>query len=213
MRQRSRLPDRPLVGRHVTALALVVVGGLALMSCGIPTSGGPTAINKKDVPFQLLSPAGPTVSSTTTPPAVAVPELIFLVAPTQTVAPVTRGVPVSTTLSGTLTDVIEVLLEGPKGNESAEGLQTFLTGTKTRVSAKVTAGIATINFATNPIQVVGANQTLAIAQLVYTATQVAGVTGVVFQIGGEPIEVPTASGATVPGPVDRTSYLPQAPVF
>ena len=133
MKQRSRLPDRPVVGRHVTALALVVVGGLALMSCGIPTSGGPTAINKKDVPFQLLSPAGPTVSSTTTPPAVAVPKLIFLVAPTQTVAPVTHGVPVSTTLSGTLTDVIEVLLEGPKGNESAEGLQTFLTGTKTQM--------------------------------------------------------------------------------
>jgi hypothetical protein len=25
--------------------------------------------------------------------------------------------------------------------------------------------------------------------------------------------VPTASGATVPGPVDKSSYLPQAPVF
>jgi spore germination protein GerM len=126
---------------------------------------------------------------------------------------VSRGVPVSATLSGTLTDVIEALLEGPKGNESAEGLQTFLTGTKTVVSAKVTGGIATINFATNPIQVVGANQTLAIAQIVYTATAVGGVTGVVFQIGGQTEEVPTASGATVFGPVDRTSYIPQAPVF
>ncbi len=38
-------------------------------------------------------------------------------------------------------------------------------------------------------------------------------TGVLFQIAGQPIEVPTASGANVPGPVDRTSYQPQAPVF
>ncbi len=182
-------------------------------ACGIPTTGGPTAISKKDVPFHLLGPASPTTAGSTVPQAVAVPELIFLVAPTQTLAPVTRGVPASTTVAGTLTEVLQALLEGPKGTESASGLQTFLTPAQTQVSAKVTAGIATINFATNPIQVVGANQTLAIAQLVYTATEVSGVNGVIFQIGGQTEEVPTASGATVPGPVDRTSYLPQAPVF
>ncbi len=81
------------------------------------------------------------------------------------------------------------------------------------MSAKVTNGIATVDFTTNPIQVVGASQTLAIAQVVFTATLQPGVTGVLFQIGGQPIEVPTASGATVPGPVDRTSYQPYAPVF
>ena len=72
-------------------------------------------------------------------------------------------------------------------------------------------GVATVDFTANPVQVVGPDQTLAIAQVVFTATQQAGVTGVLFQIGGKPIEVPTASGAQVPGPVDRTSYLPQAP--
>ena len=195
------------------AAGLVLVVCVATAACGIPTTGGPTAISKKDVPFHLLSPARPTASSSTLPQAVAVPELIFLVAPTQTVAPVTRGIPAATTLSATLTEVLEALLEGPKAGESASGLQTFLTPAQTKVSAKVTAGIATIDFATNPIQVVGANQTLAIAQVVYTATQLPGVTGVVFQIGDQPIEVPTANGATVPGPVDRTSYLPQAPVF
>jgi spore germination protein GerM len=60
--------------------------------------------------------------------------------------------------------------------------------------------------------VVGPDQTLAIAQVVYTATQQRGVTGVVFQIAGQPIGVPTASGSQVTGPVNRNSYLPQAPV-
>ena len=31
-------------------------------------------------------------------------------------------------------------------------------------------------------------------------------------IAGQPIEVPTANGVQVPGPVDRTSYVPQAPL-
>ena len=70
----------------------------------------------------------------------------------------------------------------------------------------------TVNFTTNPIQVVGPDQTLAIAQVVFTATQQPGVTGVTFQIAGQPIEVPTANGVQVPGPVDRTSYVPQAPL-
>ena len=82
------------------------------------------------------------------------------------------------------------------------------------MSVAVVGGIATVNFTTNPVldQVVGPDQTLAIAQVVYTATQQSGVTGVVFQIAGQPIGVPTASGVQVPGPVDRTSYLPQAPL-
>ncbi len=84
--------------------------------------------------------------------------------------PVTRDVTIPTTLSATLTEALIQLLEGPTAAESNGGLQTFLR-TKTKVSAKVSGGIATIDFSTNPIQVVGASQTLAIAQVVFTATQ------------------------------------------
>ncbi len=199
--------------RRLGRLGGVLLCALATAACGIPSSGSPTAISKKDVPFHLLSPATPTTASTV-PPAVAVPELIYLVSgATQTLAPVTRDITIPTTLSATLTETLIQLLEGPTAAESNGGLQTFL-APKTKVSAKVSGGIATIDFSTNPIQVVGASQTLAIAQLVFTATQPQlGVTGVLFQIAGQPIEVPTASGPNVPGPVDRTSYQPQAPVF
>ena len=54
--------------------------------------------------------------------------------------------------------------------------------------------------------------TLAIAQIVYTVTQQPGVTGVTFTIAGKAVEVPTAAGAQVPGPVSRADYLPQAPL-
>jgi spore germination protein GerM len=176
-------------------------------ACGIPDSGGPTAIAKADVPFDLLSPDGPSTVTPTLPPAVTVSEVIFLVAPTQTLVPVSRNIQ----LPASLTEILDALLEGPTSAESQSGYQTFLTGRQIRVSAKVASGIATVDFSANPVQLVGNNQTLAIAQVVFTATQQPGVTGVVFEIDGQPTDVPTASGAEVPGPVDRTSYGPEAP--
>jgi len=51
-----------------------------------------------------------------------------------------------------------------------------------------------------------------VAQVVYTATAQPGVLGVLFEIDGKPIEVPTAAGDQVPGPVTILTYAAQAPV-
>jgi len=192
---------RPRIGWLLLALVMTVT------ACGIPTSGGPTAIAKANVPLHLLNPTTPSTVAATIPPAVAVPEVIYLVAPTQHVVAATRDVQFPANLS----EILGALLDGPTATESSAGLQSFLTTTK--VSATVTGGIATVNFTTNPVQVVGPNQTLAIAQIVFTATAQPGVTGVVFQIAGQPIDVPTANGAQVPGPVDATAYQSVAPII
>jgi spore germination protein GerM len=142
------------------------------------------------------------------PPEPTVPEIIYLVSNSQHVAAVPRLVRAPATLTG----VLAVLLQGPTSTESGFGLQSYLSGSSTRVKATVTGGIATVDFfSANPLQVVGPDQTLAIAQVVFTATEQPGVTGVRFEIDNKPIEVPTAGGAQVPGPVNRTSYRPQAP--
>ena len=86
------------------------------------------------------------------------------------------------------------------------GCKSFLTGTSTGITATVVNGVATVDFHTDPIQVVGPDQTLAIAQVVYTATQQPGVTGVSFEIAGQGIQVPTASGVQVSRPVSRADY-------
>ncbi|MGH9078609.1 MAG: GerMN domain-containing protein [Acidimicrobiales bacterium] len=189
-----------------TLAAVLATMGLLSAACGIPTGGGPTAIAKSDVPFHLLSPGAGSTASTTVSPTVGVPETIFLVAPTQHVVAVSRDVAVPANLG----DILGALLEGPTAEESAAGFQSFLTGTKTQVSATVTGNTATVNFTTNPVPV-GPDQTLAIAQVVFTATQQPPVSQVSFEIAGAPIEVPTGGGAQVPGPVSRLSYLPQAP--
>ena len=135
------------------------------------------------------------------------PEQIFLVAPNGHLVPSTREVAVPATLS----EILGALLAGPTATESAFGFQSFLSGgTGVQVKATVAKGVATVDFlSTNPVQVVGPDQTLAIAQVVYTATQQPGVRSVSFEIAGQGIQVPTASGAQVPGPVSRADYLPQ----
>ena len=126
------------------------------------------------------------------------PETIFLVAPSQHVVAVTRDVPVPATLS----EILGALLEGPTTAESVVRAPELPVRHTAQVRGHVASGIATVDFiAANPVQVVGPDQTLAIAQVVFTATQQPGVTGVVFKIDNQPIEVPTASGAQVPGPV------------
>jgi spore germination protein GerM len=194
--------------RLLASAAAVLVAG-ATAACGIPTNGTPTAIAKANVPFHLLNPVTPTTLTPVVRPSVTVPETVFMVAPNQHVVAVTRDVPIPATLS----EILGALLEGPTATESAFGLQSFLSGGTARVKATVAKGVATVNFlSANPVQVVGPDQTLAIAQVVFTATEQPGVRSVIFRIDNRPLEVPTASGAQVPGPVSRAAYLPQAPL-
>jgi spore germination protein GerM len=111
-----------------------------------------------------------------------------------------------------LTQVTGALLAGPTATETASGIQSFLSRTGVQVTLDTTTGEATVDFTSDPIQVVGPDQTLAIAQVVYTLTQQPGVTGVTFEIAGKAIEVPTTAGAQVPGPVTRADYAPEAPL-
>jgi uncharacterized Zn-binding protein involved in type VI secretion len=195
-------------GPRLGLLGLAVASALMAAGCGIPTGGAPVGIAKSDVPPHLINPVTPTTVNSPIPTGAAVPEPIYLVGPSQHVIAVSRDVQFPASLG----EIMETLLAGPTTVESRFGLQSFLTGSKTDVSVTVVTGIATVDFATNPVQVVGPDQTLAIAQVVYTATQQSGVSGVLFQIAGKPIEVPTSSGVQVPGPVDRSSYIPQAPL-
>jgi spore germination protein GerM len=182
---------------------------LAVAACGLPTATSPTPIAKSAVPYHLLNPPTTTTTVPGTPPAVGVAEQIYLVSPDGHLVAATREVAVPASSS----QVLGALLAGPTATETASGIQSFLSGNGVRATVTETGGVATVHFSTSPIQVVGPDQTLAIAQVVYTVTQQPGITGVTFEIGGKPIEVPTATAAAqVPGPVGRADYLPQGPV-
>jgi Sporulation and spore germination len=214
VRRCGRKPVRPhqsprRSGRSGRGWGIVSGLGLAILllaGCGIPT-GGPKAIARADVPFHLLDPATTTTTRPQGPPPVGVAETVYLVSPDQHLVPVARDVPVP----ANLTQIVGALLEGPTAAEQALGITTYVSGSRTQVSVSVAAGVATVDFAVDPVQVVGPDQTLAFAQVVYTVTQIAGVSGVVFHFSGQASSVPVASGAQVAGPVTRLDYLPQAP--
>lgn len=196
-----RVRSRALAAMVAAAVALSVAG------CGIPTASAPSPIAKSDVPYHLLNPPNTTTTSPGVPPAVGVPVVIYLVAPDGHLVAATREVAVP----ASLTQVVGALLAGPTATESAAGVQSFLDPTGVQVTLAPAGGVATVNFTTDPIMVVGPDQTLALSQVVYTLTQQSGVTGVDFAIAGKAIEVPTAAGVQVPGPVGRADYMAQAP--
>jgi hypothetical protein len=201
-RGRRGAPSRRGAGLGVVVVLVTVL----LAGCGIPT-GAAKPIPRADVPFHLLDPITTSTTSPQGPPPVGVAETVYLVSPEAHLVPVLRDVPAP----GNLTQIVGALLEGPTASEQALGITTYVSGSRTQVSVSVSAGVATVDFAVNPVQLLGPDQTLAIAQVVYTVTQISGIAGVVFLIGGQPKSVPVASGAQVPGPVSRLDYLPQAP--
>lgn len=191
------------------ALALVAVVAVAVVAaaCGIPDDAAPSRISPSAVPFHLLDPASaPTTAPIT--PQVGAREDVYLVDTSQHVIPVIRDV----APPATLTEIMGALLDGTTDAEASAGLQSFLTGKPADVQATVAGGIATVDFATNPFQIVGPDQTLAVAQVVYTAAAQPGVVGVLFQIAGKPIGVPTDGGVQVSGPVTTATYAAEAPV-
>ncbi len=177
--------------------SLLVAGALVvgLAGCGVPVDKHPTALARHGIPFDLLAPTQATSPPTTAPSPIEVPVEIFLIAPTGHLVAVTRDVSVS---PPDLATVLRALLVGPTDAESAAGLQSALTTQTTVLGANVAAGTATVNLGGTFAQLVGPPQIQAVAQVVFTASAQTGVTGVTFELDGQPVDVPVASGAQVP---------------
>jgi Sporulation and spore germination len=186
-----------VIGRRRWWLGVVALGALVAgaASCGVPVDSHPTALNRHGIPFDLLAPTVSTTTATTAPSPIEVPVQIFLIGPTGHLVPVARDVPVS---APDLATVLRALVAGPTDAETAAGLQSALTTQTTVLSATITGGTATVNLGGTFGQLVGPPQIQAVAQVVFTASGLPGVTGVSFELMGVPVDVPVASGAQIP---------------
>jgi hypothetical protein len=179
------------------AIAAVGIALLATVSgCGIPVDAKPHALGSKDVPFDLLAPNAPTVPTTpsSTPGPIEVPVHIYLMAPTGQLVAANRLVPFPAPLDAVLT----ALVAGPTSTEITAGIQSAVPIATKVLSASISAGVAIVNLNDTFGQLVGPSQILAVAQIVFTATDLAGVSGVAFELTGQPVEVPVVGGAQVP---------------
>jgi len=189
--------------------AAVVAGALAslaaLASCGVPIDSGPKALARGNVPFGLLRPSSTTTTSPSAAP-VTVSVVIYLLAANGQLSAAAREVPVP----APLTAILGALVDGPTNAEAAAGLQSAVPSQTQVISASVAGGIATVDLGGTFAQLVGTPEIEAVAQIVFTATAVPGVSGVSFELNGQQVAVPTATGAEVPI-ANRTQFAPFAP--
>ncbi len=181
----------------------ILVGG-----CGVRPQAQP-----EPLPTRVLDNLGrpspaPTASATSPAPtgAQATEDVeVFFLRGSRLIA-VRRQVP----RGGPLDSRIQVLVAGPTSAESDDGVATAIP-TDADFNVRVLSKTAVTDAPEELTALGGTEQVLALAQLVYTATAVDGITGVQLTDHGRPIEVPTGSGRLVAGPVDRQDYAGLAP--
>ncbi|MGH9036256.1 MAG: GerMN domain-containing protein [Acidimicrobiia bacterium] len=183
---------------RVARLALGLLAVVFALACGV-SPGAPEIL-----PGGVVTPAVPPPPevAATGPSASLRPARIFLVTGGQLID-VPRSMP-APGLEGTL----RLLLEGPTAAEISAGVRSAIAaGTQLR-SATLEAGIAVVDLSRAFLDLGGEEQILAVAQLVLTATAVAGVDSVRFALDGEDLEVPRADGTLVGGPLTAGDYAP-----
>lgn len=185
------------------ATLAAVAAAVLLASCGIPQDDDPRTLPEGDVPFELLAPA---TTTTTTMPAPLARVQVFLVRGDRLVA-VGRGV----TGPATVARVVDALLTGPTAAESRLGLRSAISNETKLLGVDASGEVVTVDLSNEFTEVGGQEQLLALAQIVYTLTDLPSISGVRFRLAGQPVEVPRGDGTLTSGALTRSDYASLAP--
>jgi spore germination protein GerM len=180
---------------HVALLATAVALAAA---CGVPTDDAPRAVATAEIPEALV--AAPT--TTTAPTSGVVADLYFLrtedgqalLTPEQTRIENQQTATVLETLVATVPEDL------PEGVNSAIPVETAVLNTDLR------DGVLTVDLSENFATVSGDILIQAVAQIVYTATDLVGVDGVLVSVDGEPTTLPDDESSEITGPATRADY-------
>jgi Sporulation and spore germination len=169
--------------------------GLFLCACGVPTQSDPEPIHA----------TRPTGKSPVMPTAGRSDVEVYFVRGTRLEAVRRTATPSDQATA------LDLLTSGPSRSEVAGGLRTALTPQVLRATGpRPSDPSVTITVTRDFTGIVGADQLLALAQVVWTVTQFPGVRSVRFQADREPLEVATDHGLTAL-PVSRDDYRSAAP--
>jgi spore germination protein GerM len=182
-----------------------VIALLAAAACSAPLDSGPKTLRAASIPPDLRGETSSTTTTIVSTGDSAELTVYFigndpstgndrLVAAKRRVSP-----PVS------LEKVLQKLFAGPTTAEQVMGLRTAIRGDTAVLGAPIEARIATINVSKN-FALGTQEQVIAFAQVVFTAVDVEGVTGVVFALNGHRQEVPQGDGSSTSTPLARASY-------
>ena len=185
---------------------LLVVGAVLAIAagCGVPTDDEAHLTDADEVPFGLLD-AEPEEGAIA-PGGTTFVDVYLYAEERGTLVPVARRVE-----DKALATVLEEVERGPTEGESAAGLRSALSDSRTIIGADVAGTTATVDLSDSFATISGSEQLVAIAQIVYTATARDNVTQVEFTLEGRPIEIPHGDGSLTGGPVTREDFRDMAP--
>lgn len=186
---------------HILTTVLVVV----LTACGVPADSKPRSISADQIPFDLLTPS--TTETATTLMRATSPVQVYLVRGDR-LATVSRSV-VSPPTLGT---VLATLIQGPTDDEEGAGLRSAINPEMRVLGTQTNGSTAVINVSDVFSDLSVQEQVDAVAQVVYTATALAGVDSVQITLNSRPVEVPRGDASTTKDPVKRSDFTALAPI-
>jgi len=192
------------IARRLTSITMCLMTFASLLSCTVPDSGSVQPVAPENIPYELNTPTSlaiatttttsttieiPLESTTTTSTIPVEPVNLFFIAGNQ-VIPIERSI-----LSpATPTQVLLALSEGLPEGDIAVGLRNALP-TDFLVFVEAQRGVATVELSkTFSSEIPGADQRLAVAQIVLTLTRRSGIGQVAFTTNGRPQIVPRGRG-------------------
>ena len=178
---------------------LVGLGLLVAAGCGVPEDDDPQALTPEEVPFDLLS----TPTTTTEPVEVLPPSRranLFFVNGDGEVTAVSREV-----ADQSAEAAIEALLATDTSGLDP-GLTSNIPPETTLLDITQDDDMLTVDLSEQFGDVVGGGFRSAVAQIVFTATELEDIVSVAFRVDGERITVPDEDGAAQSAPVTRNDY-------
>jgi hypothetical protein len=186
-----------VTGRRVAALLLAatVVG-----ACGIDVQDAPETIGSDEVPFGF-DDSGTTSTSRGPSGDDLVPFLVYFIGPDGIAFAIRQAA-----TTPTVGERLDALFEGPSSAEVAVGLHTAIPPAAERLTARVRSGTAQVALHETFASLRGGEQVEALAQIVFTVTEIDTIRRVRFLLEGQPVEVPRADGTVSDDPVTRADY-------
>lgn len=186
--------------RPAAAAVWVVAACLLVGGCGVPSDSEAQPVPA--VPYGLLSPSGPTPSTSTSAP-VRGPRVWLL--RDDRLVPAEAPSPASDPTS-TATALLRRLAAGPTEQERADGLSTAFGPGVELTLTEVTGGHAVVDIRSGDLAPSPSRLPLAVGQLVLTLSSIDGIDDVALTAAGSPIQAPLPGGALTDRPLRADDY-------
>lgn len=193
--------------RPLLVVSLLLTAALLASSCGVVANDAPQAIASENLPAGLLDPnPGTSTTLAGSPSTTAVPVyFIVRVGDQDRLAEVTREVNEPTSAG----DRIGALFSQPTADEADSGITSSIPADLVLLDDPVLSeetGVLTVNLSSELFGIQSAELTRAVAQIVYTVTELTDVLKVRFLVDGEATPVPNDDGVEKEAAVGKADY-------